>query len=63
MDNFDELKIIKQLINSLGELSITESTPIQKKSYSPILSVNDFVGIAQTGTEKQLHTSYQFYKI
>ena len=54
MDNFDEFKIKKQLINALDELSITEPTPIQKESYSQILSGNDFVGIAQTGTGKTI---------
>ena len=54
MNSFNEFKIKKQLINALDELSITEPTPIQKESYSPILSGNDFVGIAQTGTGKTI---------
>ena len=54
MNSFNEFKIKKQLINALDELSITEPTPIQKASYSPILSGNDFVGIAQTGTGKTI---------
>ena len=54
MNSFNEFKIKKQLINALDELSITEPTPIQKASYSPILSGKDFVAIAQTGTGKTI---------
>ncbi len=54
MNSFNEFKIKKQLINALDKLNITEPTPIQKESYSPILSGNDFIGIAQTGTGKTI---------
>ena len=52
MSTFQDFKIQKQLLNALTDLGIEKPTPIQDAAYSPILSGQDFVGIAQTGTGK-----------
>ena len=52
MNNFEDLKIKKQLLNAIDELGFIKTTPIQQESYSPILGGFDFVGIAQTGNRK-----------
>ena len=54
MNSFDDFKIKNQLINAITELGFEKPTPIQRESYSPILSGSDFVGIAQTGTGKTI---------
>jgi len=54
MDTFSEFKIKKQLYNAVADLGLETPTPIQQKSYSPILGGFDFVGIAQTGTGKTI---------
>lgn len=54
MDNFEDLKIKKQLKNALADLGFKSQTPIQHESFSPIRGGFDFVGIAQTGTGKTL---------
>ncbi len=54
MNNFEDLKIKKQLLNAIDELGFIKTTPIQQESYSPILGGFDFVGIAQTGTGKTI---------
>lgn len=54
MQTFKDFKIKKQLLNALSELGFDHPTPIQEKSYSPILSGSDYVGIAQTGTGKTI---------
>lgn len=54
MNTFNELNLKKQLQNSIADLGFEKLTPIQKESYSPILSGSDFVGIAQTGTGKTI---------
>ncbi|NQY08528.1 MAG: DEAD/DEAH box helicase [Flavobacteriales bacterium] len=51
-DTFDQLKISTPLRNAIDELGFVTPTPIQKESYSVILSGQDMVGIAQTGTGK-----------
>lgn len=52
MNNFQDFKIKKQLLNAVTDLGFEKPTPIQQESYSPILGGFDFVGIAQTGTGK-----------
>jgi ATP-dependent RNA helicase RhlE len=54
MNSFEGFKIKKQLKNAIEDLGHTKPTPIQKESYSTLLSGRDFVGIAQTGTGKTL---------
>ena len=51
---FEDFNFPKQLNEALEKLNITTPTPIQVKSYKPILSGKDMMGIAQTGTGKTL---------
>ena len=52
--NFQEFNLNKPLLNALEDMQITEATTIQQKTFSPIMSGKDVVGIAQTGTGKTL---------
>ena len=49
---FTELKLNNFLNNALNDMGLIETTPIQEKSFSPIMSGKDIIGIAQTGTGK-----------
>ncbi len=49
---FEDLNLNNPLRNALNDLGYIEPTPIQKESYSLIMSGRDIVGIAQTGTGK-----------
>ena len=51
---FIDFDLPKQLNSALEKLGISEPTPIQLKSFSPIMSGKDVMGIAQTGTGKTL---------
>lgn len=51
---FSDFDLPKALQSALDQQNITEPTPIQLKSFSPILSGRDIMGIAQTGTGKTL---------
>ncbi|RLZ10783.1 DEAD/DEAH box helicase [Faecalibacter macacae] len=65
---FEDFNFPKQLNEALEKLNITTPTPIQVKTYKPILSGKDIMGIAQTGTGKTLAyllpllKEYQFSK-
>lgn len=52
--NFHDLNLSKPLFNALVELGLETTTDIQEKSFSPIMSGRDLVGIAQTGTGKTI---------
>lgn len=52
MKSFEALKINKPQLKALNDLGIDKPTPIQIKALSAILSGNDVVGLAQTGTGK-----------
>lgn len=52
MSTFEQFNLPKPLQNALDDLGFTTPTPIQEKSFSPILSGRDIMGIAQTGTGK-----------
>jgi ATP-dependent RNA helicase RhlE len=54
MSSFNQFQLKKQLNNAIIDLGFEEPTPIQKASFSVILSGKDVVGIAQTGTGKTL---------
>lgn len=54
MKSFEDLKINKPQLKALNDLGIETPTPIQEKSIPAILSGNDMVGLAQTGTGKTL---------
>ncbi len=49
---FSEFNLNTPLWNALEELGFENSTPIQEKAFSVIMSGKDVVGIAQTGTGK-----------
>ncbi len=52
MQALSEVNLSTQLRNALEDLAFDKLTPIQEKSYPVILSGEDVVGIAQTGTGK-----------
>lgn len=52
MSSFEKLDLPKSLQKAINDLGFTTLTPIQKKSFSVILSGKDMMGIAQTGTGK-----------
>lgn len=49
---FHDIKLSKPLYNALDEMGFEHPTDIQLKAFSPIMSGQDIVGIAQTGTGK-----------
>ena len=49
---FDELNLNTPILNALNEIGIHHPTRIQEKSFSPVMSGKDVIGIAQTGTGK-----------
>ena len=54
MTTFKDLDLSNQLYNSIEELGFTQPTPIQEAAYSVVRSGKDIVGIAQTGTGKNI---------
>ena len=54
MNLFQELSIQKSLLNAIADLDFFKPTPIQREAYPKILSGNNVIGIAQTGTGKTL---------
>jgi ATP-dependent RNA helicase RhlE len=52
VNTFESLKIPRQFLNAIDDLGYTEPTAIQLKSIPAILSGQDVMGIAQTGTGK-----------
>ncbi|MCH2230342.1 MAG: DEAD/DEAH box helicase [Crocinitomicaceae bacterium] len=54
MSTFEDFRLTKPLRNAIKDLGFVKPTPIQKESFSVILSGKDMVGIAQTGTGKTL---------
>lgn len=55
MENtFAGYDISEKLLDALADLNLFEPTLIQEKSFKPILSGRDIMGIAQTGTGKTL---------
>jgi ATP-dependent RNA helicase RhlE len=52
MKSFEVLKINKPQLKALNDLGIEKPTPIQIRALPTILSGNDVVGLAQTGTGK-----------
>jgi len=51
---FNDFELPKQLNEALEKLNIKNPTPIQQKTFSPLLSGRDIMGIAQTGTGKTM---------
>ncbi len=52
MSSFDDFKISTPLRNAIADLGFESPRPIQAKAFPVVLSGNDMVGIAQTGTGK-----------
>ena len=52
INSFDQFKLNKQLLNAIEEAGFSDPTPIQKKAIPQILSGQDIIGVAQTGTGK-----------
>lgn len=50
--SFEDFKLNRQILNAIDEAGYTVPTPIQQKAIAPILSGQDIMGIAQTGTGK-----------
>ena len=51
---FADFDLSEKILDVLADLNLFEPTPIQEKSFRPILSGRDIMGIAQTGTGKTL---------
>lgn len=51
---FADFELPNKILDVLADLNLFEPTPIQEKSFKPILSGRDIMGIAQTGTGKTL---------
>ena len=49
---FSDLKLSRQYLNAINDLGFNDITPVQQKAIPPILSGQDVVAIAQTGTGK-----------
>lgn len=54
IQNFQDLKLNKQILNAIEELGFTNPTEIQRKAIPIALAGHDLLGIAQTGTGKTL---------
>lgn len=52
MKSFEELKLPRQFLNAIADLNYEVPTAIQEKAIPVILSGQDVMGIAQTGTGK-----------
>jgi ATP-dependent RNA helicase RhlE len=50
--SFEDLKFNRQILNAIADAGYTEATDVQQKTIPPILSGQDVMGIAQTGTGK-----------
>ena len=50
--SFEDFKLNRQILNAVADAGYTLPTPIQQKAIMPILSGQDIMGIAQTGTGK-----------
>ena len=54
MATFEQFELPKSIQKAIDSLGLTTPTPIQERSFSPIMSGRDVMGIAQTGTGKTL---------
>ena len=50
--SFEDFKLNRQILNAVADAGYTTPTPVQEKAIMPILSGQDIMGIAQTGTGK-----------
>ena len=49
---FDELGISQPILRAIKEMGFEEATPIQSQAIPVVLSGQDIIGQAQTGTEE-----------
>lgn len=54
IQNFEDLKLNRQVLNAIEELGFSKPTEIQQKAIPIALAGHDLLGIAQTGTGKTL---------
>ncbi len=54
IQNFEDLKLNRQILNAIDDLGFTIPTEIQQKAIPIALAGHDLLGIAQTGTGKTL---------
>jgi ATP-dependent RNA helicase RhlE len=54
MKSFEQLKLTKPQLKALADLQISSPTPIQERAIPAVMSGQDIVGLAQTGTGKTL---------
>ena len=52
--SFADFDLPEKILDVLADLELFEPTPIQEKTFKPVLSGRDIMGIAQTGTGKTL---------
>ncbi len=52
MSTFEDFKIAAPLRNAIADLGLLKPTPVQEAAFSTVMSGQDIVGIAQTGTGK-----------
>lgn len=52
MASFEDFKLNRQLLDAIADAGFTEPTPIQRRAIPAILSGQDIMGVAQTGTGK-----------
>ncbi|MES2628968.1 MAG: DEAD/DEAH box helicase, partial [Bacteroidota bacterium] len=52
MASFEDLKLTRQFINAVEELGFTQPTEVQQKCILPVLSGQQVIGVAPTGTGK-----------
>ena len=49
---FSDLKLKRQFLNAVEDLGYTTPTPVQQQAIPRVLSGQDVIGVAQTGTGK-----------
>lgn len=54
IETFADFDLSEKILDVLADLELFVPTPIQEKSFKPIMSGRDVMGIAQTGTGKTL---------
>jgi ATP-dependent RNA helicase RhlE len=53
-NGFSDLQVPRRLVTRLGEMGLTEPTPIQREAIPHAIQGRDVMGLAQTGTGKTL---------
>lgn len=54
IETFADFELSERILDVLADLELFVPTPIQEKSFKPVMSGRDVMGIAQTGTGKTL---------